>query len=145
VADNEFEFSFEPDAADPKPGERKTPRVTSRGKRVGRPPKAAKQNEIAEQIEMMINVASIPWAMRDSCGLVLQKQSGPIAKALAAQAMQSPALMKWLDALTAPTGWIGIAIAVEPVAQAVIQHHVLPRFAARFEDEGVDIEQHQAA
>ena len=135
MPDNEFEFNFEPDAADPKPGEKKTPRITSTGKRVGRPPKAAKQGEIEEQLKMLLTVASVPWQMRDPvCGGAMMKQSPAIAKALAAQAMQSPKLLKWLEAQTAPTGWVGIAIAVEPVVQAVVQHHVLPRFNERLGD-----------
>lgn len=133
---DEFDFTFTKDAADPKPGDKKAPRVSANGKRLGRPPKETKTKEISEQIEMMITVASIPWAMRDPhCGGALQQQAKPIADALAVQALNSPRLMKWLEAITSPTGWIGIAIAVEPVAQAVVQHHVLPRFASRYEQE----------
>lgn len=130
-----MEFSF---SADPPPAAKK---ATAKKKinPVGRPSsKASIEREMAEQISMIVGMIAMGVTMRDEhCGPVLGDQADEIGKALAAKAVDSPALMKWMEALTAPSGWIGIGMAFWPVAKAIGEHHVQPLVAKRnqqFED-----------
>jgi hypothetical protein len=68
-----------------------------------------------------------------TCGSVLLAQADDIAGSLSALAQQDASVARWLDAMMTGGGWGGVILATWPVAQSILQAHVMPGLARRRE------------
>jgi hypothetical protein len=102
---------------DPKP---RAPRRTS-GKRAPQ----TKVNEVRDQIESIIKLASGIGSVRDPhcCG-VLNDQARDIASQVAEQLSTKPHVMEFFDNAVGISGWVKLVLTVKPVCEAIIAHHV---------------------
>lgn len=85
---------------------------------------ATMQRKMAEQIAMYIDVVAMPWAMRDSCGEVVQDQAEALGKAFAKILSRYPEAAQKMLASGVLGDWIAVGIAVKPIVEAVYSHHV---------------------
>jgi hypothetical protein len=63
-----------------------------------------------------------------TCGSVLLEQADQIATNLNTLAQTDPNVYRWLDRMMTGGGWGGVVLSTWPVAAAVLQAHVMPRF-----------------
>ncbi len=75
-----------------------------------------------------------------TCGSVLVEQADDIATNLNLLAQTDPNVYRWLDRMMAGGGWGGVVLATWPVAQAVLQSHVMPAVTRRRELAEVEAE-----
>lgn len=69
-----------------------------------------------------------------TCGQVLVAQADDIATNLNALAQTDPNVYRWLDRMMTGGGWGGVVLACWPVAQAVLQSHVMPAISRSREE-----------
>ena len=88
----------------------------------------AMEREVREEIQAILTMASLMWSVPDpECGGVLHEQSRQIAESLTALLRRNPRLLASLRAAGWMGDWVGLAMAVGPVASAVYRHHMAPR------------------
>ena len=110
---------------DPPPG--KLSAVPAKGKRSGRRPSAAVQQDIAAKVGIMLAIPGKVWEVRDPlCGGTFMRQQPEISAALTDIIMDSPDLVEWFTG----TGgsfmkFFRLAAACMPVGTAVWAHHVV--------------------
>lgn len=131
---------LEPDA-DPKPKRRRRKAATRKPRQPSnRPP------SLRAPIKAMLETVGGVWHMSEAtrgheplsedyptCGSVLLAQADDIATNLNALAQTDPNVYRWLDRMMTGGGWGGVVLATWPVAQAVLQSHVMPAVVRRRE------------
>jgi hypothetical protein len=118
-----------PPAPDPKPKPGpKRPTFAKQDptpKRPGRPSKSDLEREVQLEIQAMIMLGSSIWANYDDiCAPVLSKQSTAISASLATILAKHPALLARMRDVTGLGDYLGLAVAILPVVQAISKHHV---------------------
>ncbi len=134
--------SLEPDS-EPKPKRRYAKRKTAKRTRAA----STKPPSLRTPIKAMLETVGGVWHMQElmrgheqldeshpTCGSVLLEQADQIATNLNTLAQTDPNVYRWLDRMMAGGGWGGVVLATWPVAAAVLQAHVMPRFQ-RVEEE----------
>jgi hypothetical protein len=127
---------LEPDS-EPKPKRRYAKRKTARKSRAA----STKPPSLRTPIKAMLETVGGVWHMQEmmrghypldeshpTCGSVLLEQADQIATNLNTLAQTDPNVYRWLDRMMAGGGWGGVVLATWPVAAAVLQAHVMPRF-----------------
>lgn len=110
--------------ADPVPGPRERPTaVVSHAPAPKVTP--SMQKKIAEQIAMYIDLLAMPWAMRDSCGEVVQDQAEALGKAFAKILSRYPEAAQKMLATGVLGDWIAVGMAGKPIVEAIYHHHVV--------------------
>ena len=122
MAEPQISFEIEDLPKDPSPG--KTPPRTKRSP--GRPAGSTNEKtEIRENIEMALTFGGMVWMSRDpECAIVFEKQKKKIAQEMTELAIKNERFRRWLGAVSAPSGFIGLGMALAPVAQQVYSHHI---------------------
>lgn len=121
--------------ADPEPGweeprpslrERLTGGARDSGKSA-RPVKvtAAVRKDVRAKTAMLLGLGAAAWSARDPyCGTVALESVDPVSDALADILCDSPDLVRWFSAGTGYMKWLTLAAALQPLAGAVVGHHV---------------------
>lgn len=113
---------------DPQPGSRPRGRPkgsTNKAKSVA-PRKNALQAELESNIFMLSSMSAQLWTMKDDvCGPVLFQQSREIAESIADICINYPELCAKLIAMTSFGQYMKLFMAVSPVVQAVMSHHIM--------------------
>lgn len=114
-------------AADPKPTRTKVK------------PTKATVDRISNELTVGIKAVAALWTIRDQhCGPVLNEQARKIAAELAQILAENPTTAAWFEAATGWSTWIKIAVAVGPVADAFVSHHITRDVSRETADEGGD-------
>lgn len=128
--------------AEPKPKRRYKKRSTAKRTRQpsNRPP------SLRAPLKAMLETVGGVWHMSEAtrgheplsedyptCGSVLMAQADDIATNLNTLAQTDPNVYKWLDRMMSGGGWGGVVLATWPVAQAILQSHVMPAVSRRRE------------
>lgn len=101
-------------------------------RRRGRPPKAGPRTgtlklrkEVAAEIETYIQMVALPLSLRDEhCAGALSGQASAIAGALVDLLSRYPAVLEKFRSSGVFADGFALAIALKPVADAVIAHHI---------------------
>jgi hypothetical protein len=145
----DFEYGDPPDILAPpadldearaRAGRDPEPRHLVRG-RARRPPKPkddqppikitkAVQADITGKLAFWLSIPAEPWLRVDPyCGGAYAGQVDEIALKMAPLICQSPDLVRWFSKSTTFIMWTELGIAVRPVVEAIIAHHVTKRIA----------------
>lgn len=105
---------------------------TAREPKVKEPVKvtAAVRNDITGKLAFWLALPAEPWLRVDPyCGGVYADQVDQIALKMSPLICQSPDLVRWFSKSTTFILWTELGIAVRPVVEAIIAHHVTKRIA----------------
>lgn len=112
------EFTPDPPPGTAKPVKPLTPKTAG-------PVGPALKKRISAEIEMYIELAAMPIVMRDpQCGGALHAQAAPIAAAITQILSRYPEMAHKFLATSAMGDWLKLAMALQPVGQAVWEHHI---------------------
>ena len=105
---------------------------------------AAVRNDITGKLAFWLSIPAEPWLRVDPyCGGVYADQVDQIALKMAPLICQSPDLVRWFGKSTTFIMWTELGIAVRPVVEAIIAHHVTKRIA--LDEQGQAFEQQGGA
>src|ERR1700677_1444675 len=90
----------------------------------------AVQADITGKLAFWLSIPAEPWLRVDPyCGGAYSDQVDEIAVKMAPLICQSPDLVRWFSKSTTFIMWTELGIAVRPVVEAIIAHHVTKRIA----------------
>ena len=90
----------------------------------------AVQADITGKLAFWLSIPAEPWLRVDPyCGGAYAGQVDEIAVKMAPLICQSPDLVRWFSKSTTFIMWTELGIAVRPVVEAIIAHHVTKRIA----------------
>jgi hypothetical protein len=90
----------------------------------------AVQADITGKLAFWLSIPAEPWLRVDPyCGGAYAGQVDEIALKMAPLICQSPDLVRWFSKSTTFIMWTELGIAVRPVVEAIIAHHVTKRIA----------------
>jgi hypothetical protein len=90
----------------------------------------AVRDDITGKLAFWLSIPAEPWLRVDPyCGGVYVDQVDLIAVKMAPLICQSPDLVRWFSKSTTFILWTELGIAVRPVVEAIIAHHVTKRIA----------------
>jgi hypothetical protein len=90
----------------------------------------AVQADITGKLAFWLSIPAEPWLRVDPyCGRAYAGQVDEIALKTAPLICQSPDLVRWFSKSTTFIMWTELGIAVRPVVEAIIAHHVTKRIA----------------
>jgi hypothetical protein len=115
---------------------------TAREPKVKEPVKvtAAVRSDITGKLAFWLSIPAEPWLRVDPyCGGVYADQVDQIAVKMSPLICQSPDLVRWFSKSTTFILWTELGIAVRPVVEAIIAHHVTKRIA--LDEQGQAFEQ----
>jgi len=114
--------------AKPKPDKQPAVKVT-----------AAVRADIEGKLAFWLSIPAEPWMRVDPyCGGTYAENVDNIALKVAPLVCQSPDLVRWFSKSTTFILWTELGIAVRPVVEAVIAHHVTKRIALTAEGEAFE-------
>ena len=86
---------------------------------------AAVRRDIQAKIAMLTHLGASAWQVRDEiCGAAAVQAVPEFAEALTDIVVDSPDLVAWFTSGGTYMKWFRLAMAMQPVAMAVVQHHV---------------------
>lgn len=131
----------EPPKDAPKATPAKTTAFEPKPKRpVGRPSTSQIEKELAEEIQVAIQLVCMGWSIRDpGCATVLSKASKDIAADLAHYGAKNERVRKFLQSILGFGEVMPIIVHISPVAKAIYAHHLEPKLNARKEVEDTPI------
>lgn len=95
----------------------------------------AMRNRIGAEVEMYVDFLTLPLLAADPvCGQAIADQAAPIGKAIAKILTRYPELAHKFVASGAIADWIGLGIALKPVAVTIYEHH----FSGKHEEHAPD-------
>jgi hypothetical protein len=90
----------------------------------------AVQADITGKLAFWLSIPAEPWLRVDPyCGGAYASQVDEIALKMAPLVCQSPDLVRWFSKSSTFIMWTELGIAVRPVAEAIIAHHVTKRIS----------------
>ena len=113
---------------DPKPDRKRAPRVREGGRsRIT----AAQRRQVEDALVILMTMPAAGWALRDPhCGNAALQAVKPTAKSLVPIIARNPVWLAWFTSDTGWLNWLGVAVALKPVATAVWSHHVAKTVSA---------------
>ena len=100
----------------------------------------AVQADITGKLAFWLSIPAEPWLRVDPyCGGAYAGQVDEIAVKMAPLICQSPDLVRWFSKSTTFIMWTELGIAVRPVVEAIIAHHVTKRIALDSNGEAVEV------
>lgn len=121
---------------DPKPNRRSGP--TKARKPTGRVT-AAQRKTVKDGCELMLTALAGTWALRDPhCGGAALDAADPVAARLVPIICRNPRWLEWFTEGDGLMDYLGLAIALRPVASAVWGHHVTGKAGREVEQDAAD-------
>lgn len=100
----------------------------------------AVEADITGKLAFWLSIPAEPWLRIDPyCGGAYAGQVNEIALKMAPLVCQSPDLVRWFSKSTTFILWTELGIAVRPVVEAIIAHHVTRRIVLDQEGEAVEV------
>jgi hypothetical protein len=100
----------------------------------------AVQADITGKLAFWLSIPAEPWLRVDPyCGGAYAGQVDEIALKMAPLVCQSPDLVRWFSKSTTFIMWTELGIAVRPVVEAIIAHHVTKRIALDSNGQAVEV------
>jgi hypothetical protein len=126
--DDELAADPDPGWENPSLGERLKNGAKAAAGGNGLPPKkvtATVRKDVRAKVAMFLQVGASAWAVRDPlCGGAMVQAVPDVSDALTDILCDSPAMVRWLTTGGASMKWLGLAVALQPVAAAVVGHHI---------------------
>lgn len=121
---------------DPKPDRKRAPRVREPGRGKAT---AAQRRQVEDALVILMSLPAAGWSLRDPhCGQAAVDAVKPTAKALVPIVCRNPAWLSWFTSGSGWMDWLGVAIALKGLGQAVWSHHVAKTVAPAPDGGGED-------
>lgn len=125
--DPSYEADPEPGWDEPQPtklGEKITAKIRTTAARPVRVT-AAVRKDVRGKTAMLLMLGARTWAARDEiCGSAALEAVPDVSAALADILCDSPDIVRWFSAGTGYMKWLNLAMALQPVGEAVWSHHI---------------------
>ena len=125
---------------DPKPARVKGGRDTTST----RPPRkvtAKVREEVKDNLGMLLDAMVFPLSVRDPiCTAAYNQQAEQIHARLAGIVCKRPKLLAWFTGEGEWLDWLGLAIALRPVAESIWRHHITHELGDEHDGEGAGLD-----